>query len=178
MPRRLTRSNLIDHQPDKLHRTFVDGLSKYARNKDILSLFSVGRAQEQVLRPFCFRRVRIATSSSDAHEMHSVLRKYRENIHQVTLVLDSEFTADPRFCDTLGRVINILAKLKSLVIEVYHPALLQMLVRLLGPAIQQVEKFKLVNPMRTNFYMNPWPVLIPERLPYGIENDNSTLVLG
>ncbi|KAJ1985459.1 hypothetical protein H4R33_004049 [Dimargaris cristalligena] len=112
-PHQLTGYSMPDYQPSELQRTFVARLNQYARNRDVLSFFSVRRAQTQVYRPLCFQRIRVVTSSSDAQEMHRVLFKYRDNIHQVTLVLDSEAPADPIFFAFLA------GRMYSTVIVVY-----------------------------------------------------------
>ncbi|KAJ1985949.1 hypothetical protein H4R33_003647 [Dimargaris cristalligena] len=97
MPQQPPGQSIPAFQPNELDYTFVARLNQYARNRDMLSFFSVRRAQSQVLRPLCFQRMRVATSTPDAHEMYRVLYKYRDNIHQVTLVLDSETTDDLLF---------------------------------------------------------------------------------
>ncbi|RKP36908.1 hypothetical protein BJ085DRAFT_31391 [Dimargaris cristalligena] len=145
-PRQPTGYSIPDYQPSELQCTFVARLDQYARNKDILSFFSVCHAQTQVYRPLCFQRICMATSSFDAQEMHRVLFKYWDNIRQVTLVLDSEAPADPIFFAFLGISIDTLLFLKKLIIEVRHPALLDRLVHILGLFIQLVENIQLVSP--------------------------------
>ncbi|RKP40245.1 hypothetical protein BJ085DRAFT_39506 [Dimargaris cristalligena] len=126
-PRQLAEYTMPEFQPSELRRTFVARLNQYAPNKVILSYASVRRTQALDLRPLCFQHTWGASSSPDAHEIYCVLIKYRNNIQQITLILDSEATADPQFSSLFGIAIDALLLLKSLVIEVYHPALLNKL---------------------------------------------------